>query len=224
MKETTQKEKVLKNIRSALVTAMDAPFPDLDMDQDVFYHPSGESLDIVFAESFSKVNGKFIYCANADELSSALLGLLRERNIRSLFCGEDFFEGLLEEFGISCFYDTNEIARCDASLTSCEVLISRTGTILMSSRQGSGRKGGIYAPVHIVIASSKQIVPGIKDAFQYLYRRYGASWPSMLSFITGPSRSSAVEWKTVYGAIGPSDLFLFLLDASGVDNKMEDHG
>ena len=213
MKESTQKEKVLKNVRDALVNTMNASFENIDMDTPVFVAPPDEALDIAFAEAFSKANGKFIYCANTTELSNALFALLKERGIRNLYCGEDFFDGLLEEVGISCYYDTIDMPRCEAALTTCEALIGRTGSIVISSRQGGGRKAFISSPIHIVIASSRQLVADVKTAFQFLYRRYGASWPSMITMVTGPSQTNAIEREKLYGAHGPADLFLFLLDA-----------
>ncbi len=215
MKESTQKEKVLKNVRDALVNAMDVPFKDVDMDKEVYFQPAPDSLDIVFAEEFSKSNGKFIYCANTDELVNALIGLLRERSIKSLFCADDFFDGLLEEYGITCYYNTDDIARCEASITTCEVLLSRLGSIMVSSKHGNGRQGAIFPPVHIVVASTRQLVKDINEAFQFLYKRYGSSWPSMISLITGPSRTAEIEGTLVHGAHGPKDIFLFLLDADG---------
>jgi L-lactate dehydrogenase complex protein LldG len=215
MKESTQKEKVLKNIRDALVNAMDVPFKDVDMDEDVYLQPSPDSLDIVFAEEFSKTNGKFIYCANSEELSNALLGLLRERRINSLFCADDFFDGMLEEYGITCYYDTVDITRCDASITTCEVLVSRLGSIVVSSKQGNGRQGFIFSPIHIVVASTRQLVKDINGAIQFLFKRYGTTWPSMISFITGPSQTIDIENTPIYGPNGPADIFLFLLDADG---------
>jgi L-lactate dehydrogenase complex protein LldG len=218
MKESTQKEKVLKNVRDAMVNSMDVPFKDVAMDEGVFFQPSSDSLDIVFAEEFSKSNGKFIYCANTDELVNALIGLLRERNIKSLFCANDFFDGLLEEYGINCYYDTVDIARCEAAITTCEVLVSRLGSIVVSSKQGNGRQGFIFPLVHIVVASTRQLVKDINEAFHFLYKRYGSSWPSMISFITGPSRTAGIESALIHGAHGPKDIFLFLLDADG-ENK-----
>ena len=209
---STQKERVLKNVRDGLVNAMKAPFEHVDMESEVYHVPPADALDIAFAEAFTKLNGKFIYCANTTELSTALLSLLKERGIRSLFCGEDFFEGMLEEYGVSCFYHTDDMQRCDASLTTCEVLVARLGTIVMSSRQGSGRKGFIVPPIHIVIATSRQLTADMADAIQFLRKRYGTSLPSMISFISGPSRTADIEKKLVYGAHGPKELFLFLLD------------
>ena len=215
MKESTQKEKVLKNVRDALVNAMDVPFKDVDMDQRVYFQPPSDALDIIFAEEFSKSNGKFIYCANTDELVNALIGLLRERSIKSLFCADDFFDGLLEEYGITCYYDTVDITRCEASITTCEVLVSRLGSIVVSSKQGNGRQGCIFPLVHIVVASTRQLVKDINEAFQFLYKRYGSAWPSMIGFITGPSSTAEIESTMIHGAYGPKDIFLFLLDADG---------
>lgn len=224
MKESTQKEKVLKNVRDALVNALDAPFKDVDMDGQVFFQPSDDALDIAFAEEFSKLNGKFIYCANTMELSHALLGILRERGIKNLFCADDFFDGMLEEYGISCYYNTVDIAKCDASITTCEVLISRLGAIMISSRQGNGRRGFIFPPVHIVLATSQQLVKDIKEAIAFLYTRYGNKWPSMINIIAGPSQTTDIENIPVQGVHGPKDLFLFLLDAGANDQNNNTDG
>ena len=57
-----------------------------------------------------------------------------------------------------------DLPGCDVSITGCESLVARTGTIVMSSAQASGRTTSVYAPVHICIARSTQLVPDIRDA------------------------------------------------------------
>jgi len=215
MKESTQKEKVLKNVRDALVNSMKAPFENVDPGPQVFEQPDPSMLDIVFAEAFSNAGGKFIYCANTNELDQALSSLMKKRGILKLYCSVDIFAGLMEDYGVASFYDSADIDRCDASLTTCEMLISRLGSIVVSSVQGGGRKGFISTPVHIIIASTRQLVPDIKSAFDFLQRKYGPVWPSFITFITGPSRTADIEMSLVYGAHGPRDVYLFLLDADG---------
>lgn len=53
----------------------------------------------------------------------------------------------------------------DAGIMLCEALIARTGSILISSRQQSGRTLPIFPEVNIVIASTKQLVLDIHDGF-----------------------------------------------------------
>ena len=51
-----------------------------------------------------------------------------------------------------------DLPGCDVSITGCESLVARTGTIVMSSAQASGRTTSVYAPVHSVSVRSTQLV------------------------------------------------------------------
>ena len=53
---------------------------------------------------------------------------------------------------------SEDLPEADVSITTCEALIARTGSILMSSAQESGRTVSVYAPVHICIAYTSQLV------------------------------------------------------------------
>jgi L-lactate dehydrogenase complex protein LldG len=84
----------------------------------------------------------------------------------------------------------------------------------MSTGQKSGRTVSVYAPVHICIAYTSQVVYDIKDALQAARDKYGADFPSLLTFATGPSRTADIEKTLVLGAHGPRELYVFLLDDS----------
>lgn len=215
MKESTQKEKVLKSVRDALVHSLGAPFEDVDLDSRVVHQPDPGALDIAFAESFTRANGRFVFCADMTELSEGLRTLLDERLINEVWCGEDFFRGLLGESGIRCGSEAENLASSQAAVTGCEVLVARTGSVVLSSRQGGGRRAYIMPPLHIVVASTRQLVPDIQDAFRFIDRKYENDRPSMLSFVTGPSRTADIEKKLVLGAHGPGELFVFLVDTGG---------
>jgi L-lactate dehydrogenase complex protein LldG len=66
--------------------------------------------------------------------------------------------------------------------------------------------------VHIVISKRSQLVMEIKDGMQLVKNRYGKNIPSLLSFITGPSRSANIENTMVVGAHGPTEVFVFIID------------
>jgi L-lactate dehydrogenase complex protein LldG len=215
MKESTQKEKVLKSVRDALVNSLGAPFEDVELESRVVHQPDPKALDISFAESFTRNNGRFVFCADMVELSDGLQTLLDDMHIDRVWCGEDFFKGLLGQCGIRCSSDWEDLSTCQAALTGCEVLVARTGSVVLSSRQGGGRKSYIVPPLHIVVASSRQLVGDIQDAFRFIDRKYESGRPSMLSFVTGPSRTADIEKKLVLGAHGPRELFVFLVDTAG---------
>jgi L-lactate dehydrogenase complex protein LldG len=123
-----------------------------------------------------------------------------------VFCQEDKWEGL--------FSNTINLAGCDASITGCECLIARTGSIMMSAAQQSGRTVSVYAPVHICIAYSNQLVYDIKDALQWMKEKYRQAFPSLVTLATGPSRTADIEKTLVTGVHGPKEVYLFLVDVS----------
>ncbi len=214
MKDTTSKESVLKSIRDALVRAMPSPFEAVDQETAVFSHVDGDLKEEQFAEAFIEAYGKFVFCADVEELAENISTLLSQKDIQNPFCGEDFLTGLLQAVNTKYTEDHNSIENCDASITGCEALIARHGTIVFSSRQGGNRKSFIVPPINIVVATNQQLVGDPGEVFRYLKIKYGDAMPSWITFVTGPSRTADVEKKLVQGAHGPKELYLFMLDTS----------
>ena len=57
---TPAKEKILKRIREALSNPVPLPFPSSEGGATV-YPPPTDSLEIIFAEEFTKLQGKFAF-------------------------------------------------------------------------------------------------------------------------------------------------------------------
>jgi L-lactate dehydrogenase complex protein LldG len=90
--------------------------------------------------------------------------------------------------------------------------VARTGSIVLSAAGISGRTASIYAPVHICIAFTRQLVYDIKDALQAIKEKYQEQPPSLISFATGPSRTADIEKTLVTGVHGPKEVYVFLVD------------
>jgi len=50
------------------------------------------------------------------------------------------------------------------------------------------------------------LVPDLPAAIDLVKKKYGNNYPSMISFITGPSRTGDIERILVLGAHGPKKL------------------
>ncbi len=215
MKEAASKEAILKKIRKALSESTPLPYPESEGKQSVF-QPSPEDLDLLFAEQFGKLQGKFVFCLNPQELQVQLQLLIQQRGFRQLYCREDALRSAISDDLISSLIlddrSSNALKNCDAAITGCECLIARTGTIVLSSAQDSGRTTSVYAPIHICIATTSQLVYDIRDGIKLLKEKYGSSLPSFISFASGPSRTADIEKTLVVGVHGPKEVYLFLLD------------
>jgi L-lactate dehydrogenase complex protein LldG len=108
-------------------------------------------------------------------------------------------------------FDKNALEVCDAGITACETAVAQTGSILVSSRTCGGRGLSILPHVHIVVLAVDQVVATVGDALHLARERAAGRMPSMLSFITGPSRTGDIERILVLGAHGPKELYVFLV-------------
>ena len=200
----------MKKIRKALSQSTPIPFPQSEGASSVF-HPSSQELEVEFAEEFTRLQGKFIFCANNQELAVQLNTLVQQMEWKKIFCRDEEIKKTLTTNNFIQFHEV-DLGQCDVSITGCEALVARTGSMVLSSAQPVGRTVSVYAPVHICIAYTSQIVYDIKDALMVLRNKYGAVLPSMITFATGPSRTADIEKTLVVGVHGPKEVFCFLVD------------
>jgi len=106
-------------------------------------------------------------------------------------------------------FDVNELETCDAGITECEALVAQTGSVLVTNRSSGGRALSVLPPHHVVLARREQLLRDLPEAFELLKKKYAANYPSMISFITGPSRTGDIERILVLGAHGPKKLTIF---------------
>ena len=204
------KENILSKIRKALEKPVPLPFPNAENRDDIYLPPS-DDLTVMFAQNFTSLLGKFAYCENHTELVGQLREILIAKNWKEVYCVEEGLKYLLQKNGFDDF-STKPLAEADVAITSCELLIARTGTMVLSSAMPEGRTASVYAPVHICIAEASQIVYDVGDAIEYMKEKYGLKLPSMISFATGPSRTADIEKTLVVGVHGPKEVYCFLAD------------
>jgi L-lactate dehydrogenase complex protein LldG len=211
MQESTSREKVLKKVRSALIQKTQNPYPKLDFDSSVYAPLNDDVPELIFAQRFSEAGGNFIFCENKMEFAESLLNLSEEKKWKEIICAEKKLSDFLDE--IQFPHQENAASRtAEAVITSCECLVSRTGSVLVSSANSSGRIVPFFTPVHIVYATVSQLENDLKDAFAFMKKKYSDRLPSSMTFITGPSKTADIEGMVVTGALGPGELFLFLVD------------
>lgn len=207
---TTSKEKLLKKIRKALLEKRDNPYPNLE-DQPL-YAPVDEMLEVVFAQQFTAISGQFVFCEDEIHFIENLLNLAEERKWHKIYCWEPPLQDMLTKYDYPYFETDKDFDQAQVGFTLCEALIARNGSIMLSNANMAGRRLSIYPPVHIVLAYTSQLVTDLKDAFKIIKTKYGSNLPSMITTVTGPSRTADIEKTLVLGAHGPKELFVFLLD------------
>jgi L-lactate dehydrogenase complex protein LldG len=198
---------------------VDAPLPASDAFR-AWLPAVGASLEdqiTLFAQNAAQLKADFRTVASAEEAGRQLVELARESNWKRIATHRHpTTSGLAEKLGLPCLltdsgYTATDLESCDAGITGCDALVAQTGSVLVSNPSAGGRALSVLPPHHIVIAQRSQMVPDLASALQLVRKIYAPNWPSLLSFITGPSRTGDIERILVLGAHGPKKLTIFLL-------------
>jgi L-lactate dehydrogenase complex protein LldG len=183
----------------------------------------GDSPDAsmrIFAENLEKLRAVFLRVENDAAAAACLAGLVREKDWKRVaWHANPLVEAAMADVpcerhrvdDAAASFDKNLLETCDAGVTSCECLVAQTGSLLVSSGTCGGRGLSILPHAHVVIATVDQLVPTLADALHAVRAGRSGRMPSMLSFITGPSRTGDIERILVLGAHGPKELFVILV-------------
>lgn len=195
---STPRARILNKIKDALRSPTELPFPDV-IDQEVSFNDPGTDLKDLFASEFTGLLGNLNYCTTLQQAKQEISVLIADKN------WEHVYEGLEESI------NTENMHNVDVAITDCECLVARTGTVVVSSSQFQGRTMSVYAPVHIIIAYSSQLVYNVKDALHFMKNKYAETLPSLIAFTSGPSRTGDIEKTLIVGVHGPKNVYLYLL-------------
>jgi len=225
-----ERDKILSRVREALETA--APFPgaqgstpppapaNTNSTARQWLPGVGESFEeqvALFARNVFALKADYQRLANREELNSALARISGAENWRRIASHHgELTEPVCSALNLPvCLtdetYDVHELETCDAGISECDALIAQTGSVLVTNRSAGGRALSVLPPHHVVLARREQLVADLPAAFELLKRKYAANYPSMISFITGPSRTGDIERLLVLGAHGPRKLTILCL-------------
>lgn len=126
-------------------------------------------------------------------------------------------DAAVEALGMPCLwtdpgYKTNDLEKVSASITTCDAMIAQTGSVFLTSKSSGGRAISILPPHHIVLATKDQLLSDLPAGYKYMQEKYADAYPSMITLVTGPSRTGDIERILVLGAHGPRKLTIFLIE------------
>lgn len=210
IRNTTAKERMLKKIRQALLHKRENPATDFE--DAPLYVQEEEPLDVVFAKALTKSGGHFVYCESEINLIENLIDFVETNKVSKLAVYESGLGRLLGHYGFPFVGNSVALKDVEVGVTSCECLVARNGSVLISSASESGRTLAVFPPTHLVIAKASQLVMDVKEALVLVRDRYGERLPSLLSLVTGPSKSKLLDTAFSKGGVGPQHLYVFVLE------------
>jgi L-lactate dehydrogenase complex protein LldG len=208
----SSRDNILAALKSALAHLPESAPEKPDFQSPVYARPANTDPALVFAETFIARKGIFYYCQTMGEFHREIREFMAARQFRLPFVWERELAEELKTAGVTFQTSDRNFSEADCGITLCECLIERTGSILLTSRQLAGRRLSIFPPVHVVVASTGQMLPDIRQGLDFIRKKYRSGLPSMISLVTGASRTADIEKTLVLGAHGPRELVLFLID------------
>lgn len=211
--QITSREIVLKNIRKALL--QDVPPSKLqvtDFDKQIFKQSEHTELSLEFAEKFIQNNGHFVYCESKNDFFVQFNNIQKFKKWKKITTLEHALLYYLKKTSSNFDYGIEFLEDAEVGVTTCEALVSQTGSVVLSSAQTHSRKIHVWPPVHIVLAFSNQLIKDLYQTYIHLKKKYEQNWPSVVSVISGPARTADIEQTTVMGAHGPKEMFVFMID------------
>ena len=180
----------------------------VELDDSKIHRPIESSLDDCFAKELALISGGSFSFKTEEDLYAELDAFLKRKNIAHVYS----FLPQLKHFLPNLVCNEEPYSKMEAAITECEFLVARTGSILVSSASYGGRELTVFPPIHIVVAKRSQLKAYVTDALIAVKEKYPDKLPSLLSIISGPSRTADIEKTLVMGAHGPRELYVFIAE------------
>ena len=173
------------------------------------YHPLNESLNLEFKTNLEMIGGQVILIKSRSEIVDQIKEICKEKNQGRVFCTDPKLQEILTgNIGIDS--DEASFSELNIGVTGCEFLVAHLGSVMISSAQISGRRLNVFPETHIVVADQSQLTDYLDSALEKMQIKYKNGLPSLISNITGPSRTADIEKTLVMGMHGPKSLIVIL--------------
>ncbi len=183
-----------------------------------------DSLIEIFGKNLEAVGGHCILARGEDEVVLALRGIISGlqdsplRGRRIALSDVPLLKRLLDRIEVSIDEvavtpSGAELFGFDVGISTAQVAIAETGTLMLESESERHRLVSLVPPVHIAIVDAGNICLTLGEALS-VAARDGEVSPTV-TFITGPSRTADIELTLAIGVHGPQELYVIINEARG---------
>jgi L-lactate dehydrogenase complex protein LldG len=211
----SSRDEVLGRIRSALRDVPSREAPD-DVEVPRLYRVAGDGFDPVevFAARVEEYQAE-VHRVDAEAVAASVAGVCQEAGVHTLVVPPGIPPEWLPRDGVEIIADEGltpaELDRADGVLTGCALAIGETGTIVLDGGRESGRRAVSLIPdTHLCVVRSDQVVALVPAAIERLGEQIRRE-RRPLTFVSGPSATSDIEFRRVEGVHGPRHLHVLLV-------------
>jgi L-lactate dehydrogenase complex protein LldG len=208
------KQEMLNTIRNAISDIPDSEKPgDIEVLR-TYRHEgdlSGNEVVRLFKERVGEYQATVTQVKQKD-LVHAIEKCCQRENIKKLVIPTGFNREQLPDSVIPLFDSTEnplshrELDESDGVITTCACAVAQTGTIILDTGEGQGRRALTLVPdYHLCLVREDQIVHLVPEGFSAMEKSVKQD-RRPVTFISGPSATSDIELNRVEGVHGPRRL------------------
>lgn len=174
----------------------------------------------LFKTNLQAVNGHCVVAGTELEVIHALTGIITElkqtplnprRIALSDAPGLDRMVGLIavDVEKVVVAPGVADIFGFDIGITTAQAAIAETGTLVLDSSRERHRLVSLVPPVHIAIIDASKIFSTLGETLAVLHGDNN-DLSSIVTFVTGPSRTADIELTLAIGVHGPQELYVII--------------
>lgn len=214
---TTTRELILNRLRQAHVTPLAAnthSYPIWDNSEPTAM--LAQLTDLLQQNHAHVITLKHAQLINQLQQQIQQLGLKRI----ATGTGGEFYEEISQAFTDSCqqlaFDKPFEALKdalfddADAGITSCHGAIAATGTLVLWPSRDEPRTLSLVPPCHIAILKASTLYPNLPTMMAA--QGWAHHMPTNLLLVSGPSKTADIQQTLAYGAHGPKQLIVLMVE------------
>jgi L-lactate dehydrogenase complex protein LldG len=201
----SSRDLILARVRRAL-----AGVPDVEITR-AYRGPSETPGEISLFEERVRDYRAVVHLVDEAGVAERVALSLAGRGARRVVVPDGFPSRWLAAADVEAVADDPQLSAADLDavdgvLTTCAVAIAETGTIVLDTGPGQGRRALTLVPdYHLCVVRAAQVVAGVPDAVARLAPARPLTW------ISGPSATSDIELNRVEGVHGPRTLEVLIV-------------
>ena len=171
-----------------------------------------ELVEERFTKNFSDNGGKFLYASSKEECKDFYKKILEENywNEKSILC---FDEKIINDFLNDVDIDINKTnLNSNLFITSCEFLVAKDGSILVSAHQIKSYKVKDIPRNIIVLAKTSQLSETVSKGLEGIRIKYSNNLPSNITSIKNFNCEENEKLNFLTYGTSSKNLYLILLE------------
>jgi L-lactate dehydrogenase complex protein LldG len=217
MSQQAIRQRILEKLRAAQAAPLACP------DAEVFYKESMEDQPTRVERLMLHMKNAMaeVHRSSAADLGSCLNRICSDKQVQLLAVAPELLsdsalcEHLSQQLQMlpvtQCHVDQEALFNTvDAGLTLTHGGIAETGTLVLWSGDESPRMLSLVPPVHIAILHASCVVESLMDMM--IREKWSTGLPTNVVLISSPSKTADIQQTLAYGAHGPKQLVVVLVE------------